>query len=97
MRIEDNSPTKIYGGGVAESVPGVDAHARAGGASGSEVAAADSAHLSNAANWVALARQVSSPDRQARVSGVIAQVQSGQYRSDPQQVGQALVRGHLSG
>ncbi|MGH9584190.1 MAG: flagellar biosynthesis anti-sigma factor FlgM [Bryobacteraceae bacterium] len=97
MRIEDNSPTNVYRSGTAGSVSGVDSHSRGGGASGPEPAGSDSAQLSNAANLVTLARQVSSPDRQARVSGVIAQVRSGQYQVDPPQVGRALVQGHLSG
>lgn len=97
MRIEENPPTGIYGSGAAGSASGVDVHLRTESGRGPEPAASDSAQLSNAANWVTLARQVSAPGRDVRVSGIIAQVQSGQYRTDPQEVGSALIRGHLQG
>lgn len=97
MRIEENTASSVYGSGAAGSASQVDAQLRAGNVHGPELAGADSAHLSGAANWVALARQISAPARDARVSGIIAQVQAGQYRADAQQVGEALVRGHLNG
>jgi hypothetical protein len=97
MRIEDNTTTNLYKSNGPGQVPDVDVQPRPSGAHPAEAAGSDSAQLSNAVHWVAFARQVSSPERQARVSGVIAQVQSGQYSADPPEVSRAVVQGHLSG
>lgn len=97
MRIEENTASNVYATGAAGSASHVDGQLRTGNSQGPELAASDSAQLSGAANWVALARQITSPGRSARVSGIIAQVQAGQYRADAQQVGEAVVRGHLNG
>jgi anti-sigma28 factor (negative regulator of flagellin synthesis) len=97
MRIEDNTATNVYGGGAANAAPGVDWQSRSEGASGLDTGASDLVNLSDATNLVALAKQASSPGRQARVSGLIAQVQSGAYQVDVPQVGRAVVQGHLSG
>lgn len=97
MRIEDNTATNIYGSGAAGATPSVDWQSRSEAANGANTGASDLVNLSDATNLVALARQASSPDREARVSGVIAQVRSGQYQVDLPQVGRAVIQGHLSG
>ncbi|HEX7361706.1 MAG TPA: flagellar biosynthesis anti-sigma factor FlgM [Bryobacteraceae bacterium] len=97
MRIEDNTTTNLYKSNGPGSIPEVDVQTRPSAAHPGEAAGSDSAHLSNAVHWVAFARQASSPERQARVSGVIAQVQSGQYSVDPPEVSRSVVQGHLSG
>jgi anti-sigma28 factor (negative regulator of flagellin synthesis) len=97
MRIEDNTAANIYRSGAAGAAPNADWQSRSEGANGLDTGASDLVNLSDAANLVSLARQTSSPDRQARVSGVIAQVRSGQYQVDGPEVGRALIQGHLTG
>lgn len=97
MRIDDNTAVNVYKTGSSGATSGVDFTSRGENINGPEGAGSDQVDLSGATNLVALARQAASPERQARVSGVIAQVQAGQYQVDPPLVGQALVQGHLSG
>jgi anti-sigma28 factor (negative regulator of flagellin synthesis) len=97
MRIEDPTVSNVYGSGAAGAAAGVELQARSDQASTPDASASDEVNLSGAAGLVAFARQASSPERQARVNAVIAQVRAGQYQADPPQVGRAVVQGHLTG
>lgn len=52
----------------------------------------DQASLSSASNLVALARSATSSDRQAKISALTQQVQSGNYHGSTGQAGKAMVQ-----
>jgi anti-sigma28 factor (negative regulator of flagellin synthesis) len=56
------------------------------------VAHGDQASLSSASNLVALAKSATSSDRQARISALTQQVQSGSYHGSTGQAGKAMVQ-----
>ncbi len=58
----------------------------------SGVARGDQASLSSASNLVALAKSATSSDRQAKISALAQQVQSGHYHGSTDQAGKAMVQ-----
>jgi anti-sigma28 factor (negative regulator of flagellin synthesis) len=97
MRIDDNTATTVYGSSASSRTLGTDLQTRWEGAKETESSVMDQVNLSDASSLIALAKQNTLADRQARVSTIISQVRAGQYQADIGQVGRAIVQGHLTG
>jgi len=52
----------------------------------------DHANLSSASSLVSLAKTMVSPERQAKISALAAQIRSGSYHADTGEAGQAMVQ-----
>lgn len=57
----------------------------------------DTVTLSDAGNWIGLAKTSVSAAQQQRVASVTAQLRSGQYQTDVTEISRAVVGGHLRG
>lgn len=62
------------------------------GGNSSSLAGSDQASLSSASNLIALAKSATSSDRQAKLSALSQQVQSGSYHGDTALAGKAMVK-----
>jgi anti-sigma28 factor (negative regulator of flagellin synthesis) len=92
MRI-GNQGVDSLGSGSVSSVGGASSDNRTSGSS--SINKSDSVSLTNAANLIALAK-AGSTSRQSQVQALAAQVRSGSYKTDTDQVSRSLVEGHLT-
>ncbi len=90
MRIDNSNLTGVGGSGHSGAVGSVGVNGRAP-AVDSDDAAADSVKLSSASSLIALAKNVSSADRQSRISQLASEVSSGTYQVNPRDVSRAIV------
>jgi anti-sigma28 factor (negative regulator of flagellin synthesis) len=95
MRIANNAvDNRIDGGTGAVEGLGPEARSAAGRRQNLNT---DTVTLSDAANWIGLARTSVSAAQQQRVASVAAQLRSGEYQADVTQISRAGVGGHLRG
>ncbi len=90
MRIENGNIGGVGGGSSPGSVRsiGADPITQSGDR---DDASADTVKLSNASSLVALAKTVTSSDRQAKIASLTAQIRSGSYQVNAGQVSQAII------
>ncbi|MBV8553630.1 MAG: flagellar biosynthesis anti-sigma factor FlgM [Acidobacteriaceae bacterium] len=79
------------------SVRHVSATKPAGGADAADLSATDTVHLSGASDLVALAKNMTSTDRQARLASLADQIRSGRYEVNADDVSHAIVRSLIDG
>ena len=91
MRIENGSTTPISNGNGLGSVGQVGSNSRTAGATANDHPF-DNVTLSNASDLVGAAMDTQSPERNAQVASLAAQVRSGNYTVDPSAVTQALIK-----
>ena len=82
------------GSGSIGSIGGATPDARP--ATGGPSQKSDSVNLSGAASLVALAKS-GAASRQSKIQSLEAQVRSGSYQADNNEVSQAVVQSHISG
>jgi anti-sigma28 factor (negative regulator of flagellin synthesis) len=95
MRIANNAVDNRIDGGTG-AVEGLGPDARSAAAR-RQNPNTDTVTLSDAANWIGLARTSVSAAQQQHVASVAAQLRSGQYETDVTQISRAVVGGHLRG
>ncbi len=90
MRVENGNVGGVGGGSSSGSVRSIGPDPRVQSLDGDD-ASADTVRLSSASNLVALAKNVSSSDRQSKIASLAAQVRSGTYQANPSDVSQAII------
>lgn len=93
MRIDPSGSGSI--GGALNTAQTQAANSTRAGQSGQTPLDRDQADLSGASNLVALSAGMVSASRQAKIDGLTAQVQSGQYQVDAGQVARAMISSML--
>lgn len=91
MRVENGNIGGIGGGNSSGSVRSIGPDPRIQSGSGDD-GSADTVKLSSASNLVALAKNLSSSDRQARIASFAAQIRSGTFQVNSDDVSQAIIR-----
>jgi anti-sigma28 factor (negative regulator of flagellin synthesis) len=91
MRVENGNIGGVGGGGSFGSVSSIGAGAR-GQSIEADESSADSVKLSGASGLVALAKSLGSSDRQSRIDALSAQLNSGSYQVNPQEVSRAVLK-----
>lgn len=95
MRIENGTvDNRISGGAGAVEGLGPDAKSSPANRQGMHT---DTVALSDAGNWIGLAKTSVSAAQQQRIASVTEQLRSGQYQTDVTQISRAVVGGHLRG
>ncbi len=89
MRVENQNAVAV-GGTSSSSLRQVGGGDSRGSGIGDD-ASSDVVKLSGASNLIALARNVQSADRQFRISSIAAQVRSGSYQINSQDVSKAIL------
>ncbi len=90
IRVENGNLAGVGGSGALDSTRSLNGGSRSHLADGDE-SSADSVRLSGASDLVALARNVTSADRQSRVAALTSQVRSGTYGANLLDVSRAMV------
>ncbi len=90
MRVENGNIGGVGGSGSSGSVRSIGMDPRIQPADGDD-GSADTVKLSSASNLVALAKNVSSSDRQSKIASLATQVRSGTYQVNPGDVSQAMI------
>jgi anti-sigma28 factor (negative regulator of flagellin synthesis) len=93
MRIDNANVTGVGGSGSFGSVPSIGTDKRSSALSGDEVSL-DTVNLSNARDLIALAKQANGHDRQSRIASLTAQVRSGTYHVNSDDVSRAILKSH---
>lgn len=91
MRVENGNIGGVGGGSSFGSVNSIGAGARSYSSEVDE-SSADSVKLSGASGLVALAKSLNSSDRQSRIDALAAQLNSGNYQVNPQEVSRAVLK-----
>jgi anti-sigma28 factor (negative regulator of flagellin synthesis) len=91
MRVENESIGALAGSGSPGSVSPAGADAR-DHSIGTEDSFADTVTLSSASGLIGLAKSMNAPDRQSRIDALAAQVSSGSYQVNPQEVSRAVLK-----
>jgi anti-sigma28 factor (negative regulator of flagellin synthesis) len=95
MRIANSTvDNRIDGGAGAVEGAGPGARSSSANRQGLDT---DTVALSDAGNWIGLAKTSVSAAQQQRVASVAEQLRSGQYQTDVTQISRAVVGGHLRG
>jgi anti-sigma28 factor (negative regulator of flagellin synthesis) len=95
MRITNSAVDNRIDGG-ANAVEGLSPDARSSSPHRHDLHS-DTVALSDAANWIGLAKSSVSAAQQERVANVAARFRSGQYNTDVTEISRAVVGGHLRG
>jgi anti-sigma28 factor (negative regulator of flagellin synthesis) len=95
MRITNDAVDNRIGGGTA-AVEGLAPDTRSSSLNRQGLQN-DTVTLSDAANYIGLAKNSSSVAQQQRVASVAAQLRSGEYNTDVKEISRAVVGGHLRG
>jgi anti-sigma28 factor (negative regulator of flagellin synthesis) len=91
MRVENGNISGVGGSGSFGSVSPIGAESR-GHSVETEDISADSVKLSGASSLIALAKSLNSSDRESRIEALAAQVGSGNYQVNPQEVSRAVLK-----
>jgi anti-sigma28 factor (negative regulator of flagellin synthesis) len=91
MRVENGNIGGVGGNGSFGSISSIGPDGR-GNAVETEDISSDSVKLSGASNLIALAKSLNSLDRQSRLEALAAQVGSGTYQVNPQEVSRAVLK-----
>ena len=91
MRVENQNINSIGGNSAADSVSTAAVDSRKSAAAADQISS-DVVTLSNASDLIALARNLSSPERQSKIASIAAQLRSGQYQASENEIGSAIVR-----
>jgi anti-sigma28 factor (negative regulator of flagellin synthesis) len=95
MKIANSTiDNRIDGGADAVNGLGPDSRSSAARQQGLN---SDTVTLSDAGNWIGLAKTSVSAAQQQRVASIAAQLRSGQYQTDVTEISRAVVGGHLRG
>jgi anti-sigma28 factor (negative regulator of flagellin synthesis) len=95
MRIENGTvDNRINGGAGAVEGVGPDSKSSPANRQGLHT---DTVALSDASNYIGLAKGSVSAAQQQRIASVAEQLRSGQYHTDVTQISKAVVGGHLRG
>ncbi len=95
MRIENNTvDSRINGGAGAVEGLGPDSKSSSANRQGLHN---DTVALSDAGNYIGLAKTSVSAAQQQKVASLAEQLRSGQYQTDVTQISKAVVGGHLRG
>jgi anti-sigma28 factor (negative regulator of flagellin synthesis) len=95
MRIEDGTVDNRINGG-AGAVEGLGPDSKSSSANRQSLHS-DTVALSDAGNWIGLAKGSVSAAQQQKIASVTEQLRSGQYHTDVTEISKAVVGGHLRG
>jgi anti-sigma28 factor (negative regulator of flagellin synthesis) len=91
MRVENGNIGGVAGSGSFDSISSIGGEAR-GHSVETEDSSSDSVKLSGASGLIALAKNLNSSDRQSRIDALAAQVSSGNYQVNPEEVTRAVLK-----